>query len=167
MKNFASTLIVLGASVFLFSCGSGDSSGTDGNKSYQKGPVKLILEVFAGYSCSSCNEELPVLNQKLIEELGPEGAGLDARVYVVAGPNWTKATQDVANRYGQELGLTRFTMHVDNRCQTEYRKFYPGTSCLVPAAVLLSPSGEAIDVYDPGILDLDQFVARVRELLNG
>jgi hypothetical protein len=58
-------------------------------------------------------------------------------------------------------------MMVDNRCQTEYRKYYPGSSCLVPATVLLQPNGEVIQIYEPGKIDLNDFMARLKELVNG
>jgi hypothetical protein len=166
MKNTLNLMVVLVASFFLFSCGN-QSPSESGSKKSQLGQAKIILKVFAGYSCASCNEELPVLNRRISSELGSKSALVDSRVYVVAGPNWSKADQQVADRYGRELGLTQFQMMVDNRCQTEYRKYYPGTSCLVPATVITRPDGEVLEVYDPGVLDMDEFMARVQELING
>jgi len=164
-KNLTLVIGVI-ASIFLFSCGSQMSDGLSTKKSGLAEP-KIILKVFAGYSCSSCNEELPVLNQRISSELGEQASLVDARVYVVAGPNWSKADQQVADRYGRELGLNQFQMLADNRCQTEYRKYYPGSSCLVPATVITAPDGEVLEVYDPGILDMDEFMERLKELING
>lgn len=165
MKKPLTLLVGLVASFALFSCGI-KGPGESGSKKSQIGQAKIILKVFAGYSCASCNEELPVLNQRISSELGAQAALVDSRVYVVAGPNWSKADQQVADRYGRELGLDQFQMLVDNRCQTEYRKYYPGSSCLVPATVITRPNGEVVEVYDPGILDMDDFMARLKELIN-
>ncbi|NBX82299.1 hypothetical protein EBQ90_04320 [bacterium] len=160
-----SLLFFLGLSFLVNSCGNKGST-SNSTKEFQSGSPKLILEVFAGYSCSSCNEELPELNRRIAAELKDQAGALDARVYVVAGPNWSKATQETADRYGRELGLTQFSMYVDNQCKGEYRKFYSGSSCLVPATVLLRPNGEVVEIYDPGIVDMDEFMARLKELLN-
>lgn len=165
MKNFLFISLIFCFSMVHTSCGTKMSSSAGGT-STQSGDTKLILEVFAGYSCASCNEELPLLNQKLTQQLKGKSKLLDSRVYVVAGPNWSKATQEVADRYGRELGLTEFSMYTDNRCQGEYRKYYPGSSCLVPATVLLRPNGEVVDIYEPGVLNMDEFLARIQELLH-
>ena len=165
MKKLNVLVMGLGLGLLLASCGTRGGGQLDNLKDPKSG-VKVVLKIFAGYSCSSCNEELPVLNSRISNELGAQAALLDARVYVVAGPNWTKATPEIAERYGQELGLTQFKMIADNRCQTEYRKYYPGTSCLVPATALTSPTEEVIEIYEPGLLNMDEFMARVKELLN-
>jgi len=165
MKNFFSVSLLFLLSLVHTSCGTKASSSLGGTGT-QSGDAKLILEVFAGYSCASCNEELPLLNQKLSQQLKGKSNLLDSRVYVVAGPNWSKATQEVADRYGRELGLTEFSMYTDNRCQGEYRKYYPGSGCLVPATVLLRPNGEVVDIYEPGVLNMDEFLARIQELIN-
>lgn len=159
---FTAALIL---SVVQMSCGTKQAAPSGGTGT-QSGDAKLILQVFAGYSCASCNEELPLLNQKLTQQLKGKSNLLDSRVYVVAGPNWSKATQEVADRYGRELGLTEFSMYTDNRCQGEYRKYYPGSSCLVPATVLLRPNGEVVDIYEPGVLNMDEFLARIQELIS-
>ncbi|MFM8268694.1 MAG: hypothetical protein ACKN9V_00780 [Pseudomonadota bacterium] len=165
MKKPLTLLIGLVASFVILSCGT-QGPGDSSSKKSQIGQAKIILKVFAGYSCASCNEELPKLNQRISNELGSQAALIDSRVYVVAGPNWSKADQQTADRYGRELGLDQFQMMVDNRCQTEYRKYYPGSSCLVPATVITRPNGEVLEVYDPGVLDMDEFMARLKELLN-
>ncbi|NDG26325.1 MAG: hypothetical protein EB120_04010, partial [Proteobacteria bacterium] len=121
---FVGTLLL---SSLLVSCGATPGSTSYLGKKPLAGNAKVVLQIFAGYSCSSCNEELPEVNSRIANELNEKAALVDARVYVVAGPNWSKATQEVADRYGQELGLDQFQMMVDNRCQTEYRKYYPGT----------------------------------------
>lgn len=165
MNRFIVLSVSLVASFILFSCGSQGPEEFIQKKADLAQP-KIILKVFAGYSCSSCNQELPVLNQRISSDLGAQASLVDARVYVVAGPNWSKADQQVADRYGQELGLNHFQMLPDNRCQNEYRKYYPGSSCLVPATVITAPDGEVLEVYDPGLLDMDEFMARVKELIN-
>jgi len=165
MKNHLNFFVGLVASLALFSC-SNQGPSESGTKKSQLGQAKIILKVFAGYSCSTCNEELPILNRRIASDLGSKAALVDSRVYVVAGPNWSKADQQVADRYGKELGLNQFQMLADNRCQTEYRKYYPGSSCLVPATVITRPDGEVLEVYDPGLLDMDEFMARVQELIN-
>lgn len=165
MKNLVFSSAILILSVIHISCGTKGSPSASGSGT-QSGDAKLVLQVFAGYSCASCNEELPLLNQKLSQQLKGKSNLLDSRVYVVAGPNWSKATQEVAERYGRELGLTEFSMYTDNRCQGEYRKYYPGSSCLVPATVLLRPNGEVVDIYEPGVLNMDEFLARIQELIN-
>jgi len=166
MKRTFQALVIVAMTAILGSCGSKTSSDLDNLKNPTGMDAKVVLKIFAGYSCSSCNEELPLLNSRIVNELGSQAALLDARVYVVAGPNWTKATQEVADRYGRELGLTQFKMLTDNRCQSEYRKYYEGSSCLVPATVLTNPNEEVIEIYDPGLLNMDEFMSRVKELIN-
>lgn len=166
MRNSFSFILAIGLSFLVSSCGAKVSALLENSKNPKADNAKLVLKMFAGYSCSSCNEELPALNARITNELGKQAEFLDARVYVVAGPNWTKADQTVADRYGSELGLTQFAMYPDNKCQNEYKNYYTNSSCLVPATVLLRPSGEVIQVYDPGIINLDEFMVRIKELLN-
>lgn len=166
MRNHLIVFLSVVVSLVITSCGTQTQSSEKGISKPQKAEVKLILKVFAGYPCPACNEELPPFNARLANELGNKSSALDARVYVVGGPNWSKATQEVADRYGQELGLTQFQMYVDNKCQTEYVKYYPGSKCLVPATVLMRPTGEVVEVYEQGVANLDLFMARIKELIN-
>jgi peroxiredoxin len=166
MRSASNLFVAFCVSFFLLSCGAKNSPEFENSKNPKLENAKLVLKMFAGYSCASCNEELPVMNSRLARELGKQIEFLDARVYVVAGPNWSKADQAVADRYGKELGLNQFDMYPDNKCKTEYVKYYAGTSCLVPATVLLRPNGQVIQVYEQGIINLDEFMSRVKELLN-
>jgi peroxiredoxin len=166
MRTHISLFLSVVVSLVILSCGTQNQPTETEISKPQISEVKLVLKVFAGYPCPACNEELPLFNSRLANELGNKSGRLDARVYVVGGPNWSKATQEVADRYGQELGLTQFQMYPDNRCQTEYVKYYPGSKCLVPATVLLRPTGEVVEVYEPGAANLDEFMSRIKELIN-
>lgn len=166
MRNTFSLVLALGLSFLFLSCGSHVTNPLQNSNNSKFENAKIILKMFAGYSCASCNEELPIVNSRIANELGKDAQFLDARVYVVAGPNWTKADQAVADRYGRELGLNQFAMYPDNKCKVEYAKYYGASGCLVPGTVIERPSGEIIQVYDPGIINLDEFISRLKELLN-
>lgn len=59
MNKVTLTVSALFLSAFLVSCGAISGSNGSNSKKPLAGDAKVILEIFAGYSCSSCNEELP------------------------------------------------------------------------------------------------------------
>jgi len=98
---------------------------------------------------------------------------LNIRVFVVTGKSkLASPTQEVADLYGEELGL-EFEMVPDlleNPTRgfppwASYRK-YIGNSLTLPAAVILSKEGKVLQTFYPGTFGPEQVIHYIEDNLS-
>ena len=122
--------------------------------------VKVTVDVFGSYTCGICNEELPGLHERMVRFNQGRLNKVTVRLFVVNGKGNANVTQNIADQYAKDLGLTTFTAYPDNKCRGQYQAYYPNQGCYVPAHVLIE--GSDLKIYPQGRVNLDKFMADVK-----
>jgi thiol-disulfide isomerase/thioredoxin len=155
---------VLSGSCGLRPAGSNDLITNNPNPNPNTGEA-LSVYLFSAPWCAECNRELPEIKQKYLNELSaPQQVRVKVTVFVVTGKTPGQlATQEVAEEYGKSLELP-FTMMADKYYKI-YRGFFEEGNA-IPAAVVLDPNKNIIQLYEPGTTDVNNLFEKIKANLK-
>ncbi len=145
MKIF---IVVLMLSVLLVSgCGHEQNRGTNKNPP----PIlpegnKVTLMLFGAPWCKNCSAKIPVIDSILRSQPPGVRKNLEILFYVTTDSNGEEATQEIADRYREHLGL-QAKAYADPWRWTTFRKHISRKE-LLPGAAVFNAKGEKIKVYN-------------------
>lgn len=119
--------------------------------------VGVTLLLFAGGNCHPCKKEIPEIKKRYLELKKTS----EVIIYLVTNKEGSgSVSQKDADEFQKEMSVV-WQVVPDGWGMTYYEKYYQD-SLAVPATVVLNDKGCAVKIYRPGLVDVDELMARIK-----